>query len=271
MAASTKSILVKRHSSAIKRYLELLRILIERNLKVRYRGSFLGVYWSLVNPLVSTGLYTAIFGATFASYYHNSISNYVLAAFTGLVVMTFFASSTSQALTSVVSNGALLNKIHLPMSIFPVAMIGSNIFQLCIGTLPLLAIITFISAQNPLNVLALLIPCLGLIMAAMGISFLVSALYVFFRDLSYFYELVIFVLGISTPIFYPAAIVPAQIKPFLQLNPLTPIIESIRQIALSGNPPDLAMAMPAVVSGVICLGVGWACFRSWQSQFMDLL
>ena len=256
---------------AIARYWQLLRALIERNLKVRYRGSFLGVYWSLVNPLISTGLYTAIFGATFASYFGNSIPNYILAAFTGLMVMTFFSSSTSQALTSVVQNGALLNKIQLPVSIFPVSMIGSNVFQLSVGTLPLLMLITIFSSKSIVSVLALFIPCLSLVMAAMGISFLVSALYVFFRDLSYFYELVIFVLSISTPIFYPAEIVPIQIRPFLQLNPLAPIIESIRQIALSGNPPDLLLVQPAVISGFICLVVGWTCFRWWRSQFMDLL
>jgi ABC-type polysaccharide/polyol phosphate export permease len=257
--------------SAIARYWQVLRVLIERNLKVRYRGSFLGVYWSLVNPLICTGLYTAIFGATFASYYGNSITNYVLAAFTGLMVMTFFSASTSQALTSVVHNGALLNKIQLPFSVFPVSMIGANVFQLSVGTLPLLVAITIFSSKSIINVIALLVPCLSLVLAAMGISFLISALYVFFRDLSYFYELLIFVLSISTPIFYPAAIVPQQVKPFLQLNPLAPIIESIRQIALSGNPPDWILVQPAVYSGIICLIVGWICFGWWRSQFMDLL
>ncbi|MFM6136233.1 MAG: ABC transporter permease, partial [Sphaerospermopsis kisseleviana] len=96
----------------VQRYWELLHVLVVRTLKVRYRGSILGVYWSLLNPLIMTGLYTAIFGATFASYYDNSILNYVLAAFTGLVVINFFSASTSQALASVVGNGALLNKIR---------------------------------------------------------------------------------------------------------------------------------------------------------------
>ncbi|MFM7370584.1 MAG: ABC transporter permease, partial [Sphaerospermopsis kisseleviana] len=99
----------------VQRYWELLQVLVSRTLKVRYRGSFLGVYWSLLNPLIMTGLYTAIFGVTFASYYGNSIINYVLAAFTGLVVINFFSASTSQALVSVVNNGALLNKIQLPV------------------------------------------------------------------------------------------------------------------------------------------------------------
>ena len=115
--------------STARRYYELLSVLVERNLKGRYRGSFLGVYWSLLNPVIMTALYTAIFGTVFASYFDNSIVNYVLAAFTGLVVINFFNASTNQALPSIVGNGSILNKIRLPVSIFPVSMVVANIFQ----------------------------------------------------------------------------------------------------------------------------------------------
>ncbi len=255
----------------MRRYRELLYVLVSRNLKTRYRGSFLGVYWSLLNPLIMTVLYTAIFGVTFASYYGNSIPNYVLAAFTGLVVINFFSASTSQALSSVVSNGALLNKISLPVSIFPVSMVAANIFQFSVGALPLLAVITWIYSKNIVNVMALLFPFLALVLVCTGIGFLVSALYVFFRDLPYFYELVVFVLWISSPVFYPAAIVPNQVKRFLGLNPLSSIIESLRQIALSAALPDWGLIGNALLSGIIILSLGWFCFQMWRSQFMDLL
>jgi ABC-type polysaccharide/polyol phosphate export permease len=255
----------------VQRYWELLQVLVSRTLKVRYRGSLLGVYWSLLNPLIMTGLYTAIFGATFASYYDNSILNYVLAAFTGLVVINFFSSSTAQALASVVGNGALLNKIRLPVSVFPVSMIAANVFQFSVGVLPLLVVITLINSQSLVNVFALLFPFLALILVCIGVGFLVSALYVFFRDLPYFYELVIFVIWISSPVFYPAAIVPKQVKQFLGLNPLSPIIESIRQLTLSGTAPDLSLIGSALLSGIIIMSLGWACFQWWRPQFMDLL
>lgn len=255
----------------VKRYWELLHVLVVRILKVRYRGSILGVYWSLLNPLIMTGLYTAIFGATFASYYDNSILNYVLAAFTGLVVINFFSASTSQALTSVVGNGALLNKIRLPVSVFPVSTVASNIFQFSVGAFPLLALMTLFNAKSLVNVLALVFPFLALVLVSTGIGFLVSALYVFFRDLPYFYELVVFVIWISSPIFYPAAIVPPQVKPFLSFNPLSPIIESLRQITLSGSAPDLGLIWGALLSGIIILSFGWTCFHLWRHQFMDLL
>lgn len=255
----------------VQRYWELLHVLVIRNLKVRYRGSFLGVYWSLLNPLIMTLLYTAIFGTTFASYYQNSILNYVLAAFTGLVVINFFSASTSQALGSVVSNGALLNKIKLPVGIFPVSMVAANIFQFAVGVFPLLAVMTLLNSKSFINVLALLLPFSALVLVCMGVGFIVSALYVFFRDLPYFYELIVFVLWISSPIFYPSAIVPKQVQPFLGLNPLSPIIESMRQIALSTSLPDLELIMGALLSGVIILAVGWICFQLWRHQFMDLL
>ncbi|MEH2049500.1 ABC transporter permease [Nostoc sp.] len=255
----------------VRRYWELLYVLVSRNLKVRYRGSFLGVYWSLLNPLIMTGLYTAIFGETFASYYGNSIMNYVLAAFTGLVVINFFSASTSQALNSVVANGSLLNKIRLPVSVFPLSMITANVFQFFVGILPLLALTTFLNSKSLVNVLALVFPFLALVLVCTGVGFLTSALYVFFRDLPYFYELVVFVIWLTSPIFYPAAIVPKQVKQFLGLNPLSPIIESLRQITLSGSPPDLGLIWGALLSGVIILTLGWICFHLWRHQFMDLL
>jgi len=189
--------------STARRYYELLSVLVERNLKGRYRGSFLGVYWSLLNPLIMTALYTAIFGTVFASYFDNSIVNYVLAAFTGLVVINFFNASTNQALPSIVGNGSILNKIRLPVSIFPVSMVVANIFQFAISIFPLLAIVTLWKSQSLINVIALIFPVIGLSLVCTGVGFFVSTLYVFFRDLPYFYEIVCFVAWISSPIFYP--------------------------------------------------------------------
>jgi lipopolysaccharide transport system permease protein len=258
-------------SPKVRHYIELLQVLVSRNLKVRYRGSFLGIYWSLLNPLIMTGLYTAIFGATFAKYYDNSITNYLLAALTGLVVINFFSATTSQALNSVVGNGALLNKIRLPVSVFPVSMIAANIFQFVMGTYPLLAIVALIKSHSLINVVAIFLPFIALVMFCVGIGFFVSALYVFFRDLPYFYELVVFMLWISSPVFYPAAIVPKSVQPFLILNPLSPIIESLRQITLSGNLPDFMLILNALLSGMLFAGFGWVYFHRSRSQFMDLL
>jgi lipopolysaccharide transport system permease protein len=252
-------------------YWELLSVLVRRNLKRRYRGSFLGIYWSLLSPVVMTAIYTAIFGTAFAEYYDNSTLNYVLAAFTGLVVINFFASSTAQALVSVVENGAIVNKIRLPLFIFPLSFIGANVFQLLMGVLPLLLLMTLWLSHSAINVIALLFPLTSLVLVCAGVSLLISALYVFFRDLPYFYELLTFLLWISSPIFYPAEIVPEGVKKILVFNPLLPIINSIRQVTLSGNFPDFNLILASLLSGVIVLVIGAIAFVLWQDNFMDLL
>ncbi len=252
-------------------YWELFLVLVRRNLKRRYRGSFLGIYWSLLSPLIMTGLYAAIFGTAFAAYYDNSTRNYVLAAFTGLVVINFFSSSTVQALASVVENGAIVNKIRLPLFIFPLSFIGANLFQLLMGIFPVLFIVTLILSHNLINGIALLLPLSSLIFVCSGIGLLMSALYVFFRDLPYFYELLTFLLWISSPVFYPSEIVPPEVQKVLVINPLLPIIQSIRQISLSGSFPDILLIIQAFLSGIIVLSVGAIAFRVWQDQFMDLL
>lgn len=255
----------------VRRYLELVDVLVERNLRVRYRGSVLGVYWSLLNPLIMTGVYAAIFGAVFATYYNDSMVDYVLAAFVGLIVINFFSASTSQALVSVVGNGALLNKMQLPFSIFPVSIIAANTFQFCVGSLPLLLGVTLLKSGSLVNSLIVCLPVVALIITSMGIGFLISALFVFFRDLPYFYELVTFALWITSPVFYPSEIVPEKVQVFLSFNPIATIIKSIRQVALSGDIPDFSLIASAWLTSVMLLVFGWICFRWWRPNFMDLL
>jgi lipopolysaccharide transport system permease protein len=270
----TRSIELNSRLSAIHRYWELVSVLAGRELKIRYRGSFLGVYWSLFNPLIMTGLYALIFGAEFNKYYHNSLWEYVLAAFTGLAVIHFYNGSTAQALGSIVSNGSLLNKIKLPVTAFPVSIMLANTFQLSVGMLPLLVIVTL--SRSPhlssfINIIAIPLPLLAAILISTGIGFLTSSLYVFFRDLPFFYELIQFVMMLSSPIFYPIEIVDPNIRPILELNPLYPVIESLRQVMLSGNSPDLFLITRAWLSGIIILSIGWICFHWLRPKFMDLL
>lgn len=254
-----------------RRYWEIMQVLVERNLKVRYRGSLLGIYWSLLNPLIMTVVYTVIFGAAFAEYYDGKILNYMLAAFTGMVVINLFSTSTSQALSSLVNNGSLLNKMHLPMSAFPLSMIAANALQFCLGAWPLLVVMTVVISRSPLNAAVVILPFVALLMVCMGLGLLMGALNVFFRDLPYFYELVTFAFWITSPIFYPADIVPDEVAGLLRLNPLSPIIESTRQIVLSGQPPDLSLVAVSWLSGLILLAFGWFTFQWLKPQFMDLL
>ncbi|MCS6814501.1 MAG: ABC transporter permease, partial [Cyanobacteria bacterium] len=243
----------------IQRYLELLRVLVERNLSARYRGSMLGILWSLLNPMATTAVYTMIFGAAFKDYY-GSILNYILAVFTGLVLIQFFTISTTQAMGSIVGNGGLFNKVKLPMSIFPISVVAANAFQFFVAVFPILAVITLVTSKSLIHVLMLFIPIISLILISIGGSFLVSTLYVFFRDLPYFYEVFCFLIFLCTPIFYPAQIVAGRVSFFLDLNPFVPIIEAVRQIALSQTLPNIEDMLIPMLTGLFFLALGWLWF-----------
>lgn len=253
------------------RFYELVHILTLRNLKVRYRGSVLGIYWSLLNPIIMTAVYSAIFSTTFARYYQGSALRYALAVFIGLVAVNFFAAATTQALPSLVSGGMLLNKIRLPPAIFPVAMVAAYSFQLAVASLPALAIITILISKAPFHVLLLLLPLGSLVILSLGIAFFVSSLYVFFRDIPYLYELVTFLMWLTVPLFYPAAIVPEQLRAFLWVNPLYPVIESLRQISLAGSLPDLRLIGIAFAEAIVALAIGWFVFAMNRRKLMDFI
>ena len=262
---------LQRIRASLQRYIELLQIISSRTLKTRYRGSVLGVYWSLSNPIIMTGVYAVIFGAAFRSYYGNSLVKYGLATFAGLAMLNFFSATSTQALSSVVVNGSLLNKVRLPMSVFPVSVVAANLFQFMVGTFPALCLITVFSTHRLLNVVALVVPSVALILVSIGFSLVTSALYVFFRDLPYMYELVLFVIWISSPIFYPAALVQSKVRPLLAFNPIIYIVESIRQIATTPAPPDVQLMLASLASGIVCCGLGVIAFVSLRKSFMDLL
>jgi ABC-type polysaccharide/polyol phosphate export permease len=258
-------------SAQLARYVELCRIISSRTLKTRYRGSILGVYWSLSNPILMTAVYSVIFGTGFARYYDNSIAKYVFATFTGLGILNIFSNTTSQALPSVVTNGSLLNKVRLPVSVFPISAVASNFFQFFVGTFPVFCIVAALNTHSPVHVIALVFPCLAMILVTTGFALALSALYVFFRDLPYMYELGLFVIWITSPIFYPPAIVPAKVQPFLAINPLVVIVTSLRQIALTRDPIAWNLIGASLATGFVCLVAGAVLFRTLKPHFMDLL
>lgn len=258
-------------NAAVQRYFDLLNILVIRNLKVRYRGSILGVYWSLLNPILMTLVYTTILGSLFTHYYNGNRIAYGLAVFCGMVAINFFGTSTSMALPSVVSNGTLLNKISLPMSIFPVSTVLASVFQLTIGAFPLLVIVTLLISHSILNALLLIVPLTALILFSTGVAFLVSMAYVFFRDIPYLYEIVVFIMWVTSPVFYPLSAMQPHIQRILWFNPLTSIIEGLRQLVLSSALPDFRVIGQSLLLSAIIAFLGWSLFRQYRDDFMDLL
>ena len=254
-----------------RRYIDVVRILTERYVKVRYRGSSLGVFWSVLNPLIMTTVYALVFGHAFRGFYGTSVIDYPLAVFIGFVAMNFFSTATSQALHGVVTNGLLMNKMRVPPSVFPAAIVASNAVQFVVGVIPLLIILTLVVSHNPIGIPLLIPPLLALALVTMGTAFLVSALYVFFRDIPHLYELAVFVIFVATPVFYPLSIVDKHVRPLIQWSPISLIIEQLRAAVVLDHVPTLASIGVSLAWGVGVFAIGLTTFVRWTPKFMDRL
>ena len=187
----------------------------------------------------------------------------------GLVLIGFFIAATSECSTVLVQNGGLLNKVRIPFEAFPLATVSAHAFQLLAGSVPLLLVLSLVMNRDPLHVLLLTVPFAALIMLAAGMGLITSAAGVFFRDTPHLYELATFLLWVTTPVFYPAAIVPARLAHFLVINPLYAIVQTSRDLVLTANLPPWWMFGLALAEGALVLALGAALFRSMRARFMD--
>lgn len=255
----------------MRRFVELVAVMAERYLKVRYRGSSLGVAWSLLNPLVMTGVYTVVFGHAFGHYYGASTFDYLFALFIGFVVVNYFQTSTTQALHSVVANGALMNKMHVPAGVFPVATVAANTTQFLFTVVPALAILTVVLSHNPLMLLILPFPIVALALVTLGVSLVTSAAYVYFRDVPHLYELVSFLIFIATPVFYPLVILSPSVRPFIQWLPLSLIVEQLRAAVILNRMPTLASFLVIALWAIVVALAGWGVFAWARLRFLEKL
>jgi ABC-type polysaccharide/polyol phosphate export permease len=254
-----------------RRVFELIRISALRSLKVRYRGSALGVLWSLTNPLMLTAVYTAIFGTTFSQYYGGSIARYVVSAFVGLAVVTFFLNATNEALTSVVSNGPLLNKMAIPPAIFPLSAIAANLFQQAVTALPIVLVMSIVLAHDPVRALLVPVVLFAILLLSTGVGLALSALFVFFRDLPYLWQIVGFILWMTSPLFYPIEVASGGVRRWFAFNPIAQDMSALREVVYGQGPIHFHFIWLGLVVGLVALVLGGLFFRATQSEFMDLL
>jgi homopolymeric O-antigen transport system permease protein len=248
---------------------DVVGVLFEQNVKIRYRGSALGIAWSALSPLGMAAVYAGIFGPTFSRYYEGSVLLYGAAVYIGLTLIGFFIAATTECSAVLVQNGGLLNKVRIPFEAFPLATVSAHAFQLLVGSLPLLVVLTLIMNHDPLRVLLLVVPFAALAMLAVGVGIFVSGAGVFFRDTPHLYELATFLLWVTSPVFYPAAIVPHRLAHFLVFNPLYSILQTARGIVLEPTLPPLWMFALALGEGALALVIGVAAFRAMRGRFMD--
>ncbi|MBN8531467.1 MAG: ABC transporter permease [Alphaproteobacteria bacterium] len=246
-----------------------------RDVAARYRGSMLGMGWSLLNPLLLLAVYTFVFSTVFQARFGGgageSTFDFALMLFAGMIVHGFFAECLSRAPTIILGNVNFVKKVVFPLEIYPAVILLSTLFHSAIS---LAVLMTFaVATQGGLPPTALLAPIVlaPFMLLTLGLCWFLASLGVFMRDIAQTIGLFMTVLMFLSPIFYPLSALPAWLQPYLALNPLTLIIESLRGVLLLGNMPDWrGLGIYSAIAGMIaCAGFWW--FQKTRRGFADVL
>jgi lipopolysaccharide transport system permease protein len=255
-------------------YRELIRNLVIRDLKVRYRNSVLGIAWSWANPLLMMLVYTMVFKFLAD---HSNLPHFHIFVLCALLPWNFFSASVGGATTSIVSNGHLIKKVYFPREILPISIVLSNLVNFVIA-LPVFFVLAFASGA-PITAWVLLLPIPILVQVAfsMGMCLILATLDVFYRDTQIIMEVLMMAWFFVTPIFYPITQVPLEAQvlgitfnPQLwlrRLNPMASIIASYRDLLYRGAPTGLDFMLRTAATALIVLVVGYLVFLRYSPRF----
>ena len=247
-----------------RKYEPLIRELVTRDLKVKYRRSFLGYVWSILNPLLMMALQTIIFSYMFSS----NIPNYPLYLICGNTLFTFFNESANMGMSSVLGSASLIKKVYIPKYIFPLSRVTSSFVTMIFSLAAVLLVMLFTRATLYPTLLLFWVPLIFEFLFCCGIALLLSALAVYFRDIQYLFGILTMAWMYATPIFYPIEQLPPFAQTLMKFNPMYHYINLFRNLVIYGNIPGPNTWIACVVSSVVMLALGLWVFRKLQRNFI---
>jgi ABC-2 type transport system permease protein len=205
----------------------LLGILIKKELAVRYKKSVIGIWWSLLNPLLTTAVLFYVFNTAFKSKIAeaNHFIPYILC---GVLVITFFNQSLTMISDSITGNSNIFTKMYVRPEMFAIAAAIAAAINFGFGLFPLVIVAFWSGVHVGLSAIAIIYVLLCLILIAIGLGLLCAVSYIFFEDFRSIIQLLIMVLGYMTPVFYPLSVLGPHTRPIIEANPLTSILAIFR-------------------------------------------
>lgn len=253
---------------------QLIGRMTRREIVGRYQGSVMGLMWSLLHPIFMLAIYTFVFSVVFQARWGShgeSKGQFAVVLFAGLIVHALFAEVLNRAPQLILSNVNYVKKVVFPLEVLPVVQLLAATFHAAVSVVVLLLAQWLFNSAVPWTVLLLPLVALPLQAMALGLAWILASLGVFVRDVSQTILLVTSVLLFLSPVFFPVDALPASLQPWMQLNPLTFIIEQARAVLVWGVLPDLQGLLIYFVAAMFVAWVGFAWFQKTRKGFADVL
>lgn len=257
------------------RHRALIYQFARREVEGRYRGSFLGLFWSFITPLVMLLIYTFVFGVVFQARWpqaqDDGLGGFAVVVFAGLITFTIFSECATRAPALIVGVPNYVKKVVFPLEVLPVAALGAALFHAAVSLPILLGAHLLLGGALHWTVVLLPLVLAPLLLLTLGLSWLLASLGVFIRDLGNLIGLAVQVVFFLTPIFYSVEAVPEPLRAILRLNPLATVVEHVRAVLLWGRQPDWgALAGSVVIAALVAL-LGYAWFMGTKKAFADVI
>ena len=237
----------------------LLKELVTRDIKTKYRRSVLGVLWTLLNPL----LMMIVLSIVFSNLFRFRIENYPLYILSGQLIYNFFSEGTSRSMSAVIDNAS-----YIPKYLFAFSRILSSFINLMASFCALIIVMIFTDARLYYTTILAIIPIFLLTVFATGIGLILAAVAVKFRDMIHLYGVLLVALNYLAPIIYPMSILPGKINFLVRLNPITQVLNIFREVVIYGQLPSAGSVLYSLVMAVIALVVGLYVFYKNQDNFI---
>lgn len=257
------------------RHAHLIAQLVKRDVIGRYRGSFLGLVWSFLHPLFMLLVYLFVFGIVFQMKWgidrQSGEKEFAVILFSGLILHALFAECLVRSPGIITTNSQFVKKVVFPLEIFPVIITSTAVFHFAIGFLLLMVFNGF--AHQIFHVTTVFVPIvvLPLVVLGLGVSWILSSIGVFVRDIGHITGVLATMLLFLCPIFYPLEIVPEGVRWLLYLNPLTLIVQQFRGVVIFGTYPDWGLLAIYYVAAITIARFGYRWFTRTRSGFADVL
>lgn len=246
-------------------YKELLRQLVIKDIKLKYRRSYLGYVWSVLNPLLMMTVLVIVFSQLFRF----DIPNFAVYLLSGQVLFSFLSEATTMAVSSIVSNAPLLKKTYVPKYIFTLSKVTSSLVNLLFSLIALVLVMILTQVSVTWHILWVPVILLEVYIFSLGISLILAATTVFFRDIQYLWGVFISIWMYLTPIIYPVSIISEEYRWWYDnLNPMYGYVTQFRDVVLNGNPLQLEWLTQGFIVAFAFLFIGYWVFKRKQNQFI---